>query len=95
MFKRIMRWLFGPEPKSMTQCCRDYARSQRYVARSNRNRGLVDPHPRYAMTVSQYTTLIDELGDAQRMIVHGEFGGVCLGGVEFFPDPSVTEFTSR
>ncbi len=87
MFKRLKRWLRGPEKTTPIQQLHTWLQSLPQIpARCN-----VPP--------SMYISLCAALEDQERFLVFWEYdekmSGVAFNGVWVFPDPSVTEFTSR
>ena len=86
MFKRLMRFLCGPEPKSTRQQLRDWLQSFHHIP----ERVAMPPHVYNAIrreTESRYCFWIPVYPQNDK--------AVTFDGVEIFPDPTVTEFTSR
>ena len=86
MFKRLMRWLRGPKPTPTYQL-REWLKS-------------LQPIPeQVAVPMKMYVALAAHLEATRWFIVWWEYGnkmaGLLCDGVWVFPDPSVTEFTSR
>lgn len=89
MFKRLIRWLCGPEATSpsVRQELRNWMRC----------------HPRcreMAIPSDVFDMLLSELDNCLRNTVpqpyhRGLSTSVVLDGIEIFPDPSVIEFTRR
>ncbi len=85
MFKRLMRWLRGTEPEpGPPKPLRQF--HDWFVA----NPGC----KRVAVPVAFYEDLVAAFAVREKYVQSYD-NGVLLWGVEIFPDPSVTEFTSR
>ena len=87
MFKRLMRWLCGPEPKSARQQLREWLQSR----------------PRTPERVAVPTEFYNRLKQESELDYYTFWmpamtpssSNWMFHGVEIFPDPSVTEFMSR